>query len=257
MLWIIQDSKGMHYNWIAMYQAVKQIGSNAIFCAIGEEPALLEQVNIIIGGDDFLDEMKQHNTEQHKMMIFDYDWLKVSSYKKLWNDAYLNCATHEICYSRLFELPKGRYFIRPTNDTKCFDGAVYSLPDDIEKLAACRNCHKTKSFCISIGPPYSVYAEWRFVIINHEIVSGSLYCKNGESYVSDSVPKQVADFVAHIIDQTGENGPYVLDVADTNVGLKVLEANVFNASNFYDCSRPAIVLAVEEYIKQFVPSCVP
>lgn len=38
---------------------------------------------------------------------------------------------------------------------------------------------------------------------------------------------------------------WVLDVALANCKLYVLEANLFNASNFYDCNRRKIVKAVE------------
>lgn len=250
MLWVIQDSKGLHYNWIAMHNAVLQIESNAIFCALGDVPALLDRVNIIIGGDDFLDDMMQYNTDQHRMMIFNFDWLNVPSYKKIWNDEYLNYGTRDTCYSYLFKLPTKEYYIRPTDDSKCIDGAVYSLPDDLEKFTACRNCRKANSSCICIGPPYRVYAEWRFVIINCKIVSGCQYCKNGENCVSASIPNRVISFVSHIVERTSENGPYVLDIADTDVGLKVLEANIFNASNFYVCNRTAIALAIEEYVEK-------
>ena len=156
MLWVIQDSKGLHYNWIAMHNAVIQIESNAIFCALGDVPALLDRVNIIIGGDDFLDDMMQYNTDQHRMMIFNFDWLNVPSHKKIWNDEYLNYGTRDTCYSYLFKLPTKEYYIRPTDDSKCIDGAVYSLPDDLEKFTACRNCRKANSSCICIGPPYRV-----------------------------------------------------------------------------------------------------
>lgn len=116
---------------------------------------------------------------------------------------------------------------RPTDDSKCIDCAVYSLLDGLEKFTTCRNCREANSSCVCIDPPYRVYAERQFVIINYKIVSGCQYWKNGENCVSASIPNRVISFVSHIVERTSENGPYVLDIADTDVGLKVLEANIF------------------------------
>jgi hypothetical protein len=40
---------------------------------------------------------------------------------------------------------------------------------------------------------------------------------------------------------------FVLDVADTPLGLKVIEVNCINASGYYEADMNKLVMALEEY----------
>ncbi len=45
---------------------------------------------------------------------------------------------------------------------------------------------------------------------------------------------------------------WVLDVIEYRKKYYVLECNIFNASNYYDCDRNSIVLAVEKALRGFI-----
>ncbi len=253
MHWIIQDSNGRHYNWTALYEAVIKAGSSAEFCKIENvyQYHAKEDSAIIIGGEDFLEAVLR-NDSLHARIFQDAVFFRVDNYLHLWGKDYINkdfiiCKPEKICL-----LEEGNYFVRPLYDTKCFDGGVYRLPFEAGGIYKhCEVCTKSKN-CICISSVKNVFREWRTVIVAGEIVSICQYAVNGKTCVdSENIPAEIYGFCEKIVLRANIVAPvaWVLDVALTCDGYKVMEANIFNASNFYDCDRLKIVKRLEKILE--------
>lgn len=81
-------------------------------------------------------------------------------------------------------------FIRPDSGMKEFTGEVINIADEDnynKKLDTIVNWLKYygdgkddgKSLLTLISKAYYIESEWRFVVTDNEIITGSLYCKNG------------------------------------------------------------------------------
>ena len=111
------------------------------------------------------------------------------------------------------------------------------------------------------GKPYSIEKEWRFFVSGTEIVTGSLYHKDGmlefkdDSEEDRKEAERYAGKIAVMIHKNKEDMDkiYVLDVGKISNGeYKVMELNAASCSGFYDCDVDAYVdkvneLAIAEY----------
>ena len=78
------------------------------------------------------------------------------------------------------------------------------------------------------------------------IVTGSMY-RLGHRVVYDPyVPPHCLDFADQMIRQWQPARAFVMDVAETPDGPKIIEINNINCSGFYACNMGRIVDAVEQ-----------
>lgn len=101
----------------------------------------------------------------------------------------------------------------------------------------------TRKFIVS--PVKEIRAEYRFFVIGGRIATSSQYAKNGEMDIRRYVPQHVGMWLAPLVHDT--IGYYVVDVADTSGGLRVIETNTLNSSGLYDCDIVALAEALKEY----------
>lgn len=90
-----------------------------------------------------------------------------------------------------------------------------------------------------------IYAEYRFFIVDKKIVTGSLY-KRGNIIIHDTnIDNKIIEFTQKMVDLWQPARAFVLDIADTPDGLKVIEINNFNSAGYYACDISCIVQAIE------------
>lgn len=94
-------------------------------------------------------------------------------------------------------------------------------------------------FCSSIS------VEWRAVIINGKI---SEICCYLPDKINTNIPDTLTEFCNKCIYKAPDLIAWVMDIAESNNNYYVLECNIFNASNFYDCNRRKIVVDLENAI---------
>ena len=246
-IWVIQDSYGKHYNWTELYKNVMICGSTAIYIPLEQVRHFKIQndyIPIVIGGDDYL-LLAYENKTLYKGVFNDNTFFRVDNYMAVWKHDYLNWDTKIVPCENLHleELP---FFIRPIQDDKSLDGHVVHTYSEIQNIQLAFN--KNSSFCVSTVK--AIHKEWRAVIVNGNIVSVCRYAIDLQTSVSiEDVPKKMLEFVKKRISVSNAPLAWVLDVAEYNDKYFVLECNIFNASNFYDCDRKAIILAIEKSLQ--------
>ena len=98
---------------------------------------------------------------------------------------------------------------------------------------------------ILVAPCLAVGEEWRFVIVDGNVVEGSGYLATGRSALV-AVPLAAAWAFAGMVAQACDapQSVYVMDVAQVEGELRVLELNPFSGADLYACDRAAIVRAL-------------
>jgi hypothetical protein len=143
-----------------------------------------------------------------------------------------------------------KVFIRPCEDTKAFTGLVLDR-DEFEDwrstlLSQGRDPRWLSPATEVMASPWQeILAEYRFFVVDKRIVTQSMY-KLGLRVVYDEyVPPYVAEFAQKMIDQWQPARGFVIDIAETHEGPRVIEVNNLNSSGFYACNVGKIVEAIE------------
>ena len=138
-----------------------------------------------------------------------------------------------------------RFFIRPAEDNKAFDGTVM----DAEMLAGWRQDavkRKLLNLPVIVSPVKEIYREYRLFVVKNEVVTGSVYKVGGRPQLSDDVEEYVLDYARSVIAKWVPAESCVVDVALTSAGLKIIEFNNINSSGFYASDIAKYVQAIQE-----------
>jgi len=142
-------------------------------------------------------------------------------------------------------------FIRPDEDSKAFDGAVY----DGDSLARATGTGPVSdAMPVMLATPVPIEAEWRFFVVDREIVACSEYRRWGDPSTEGAVPYAAIDLVADLASRWSPAAIYCLDLAATTGRIGVVEANCFNAARFYGADGDAILRAVTASVLSHHPS---
>lgn len=141
-----------------------------------------------------------------------------------------------------------KFFIRPSEDTKAFNGQVMDLEyfnDWRYDFLGSEYGFNFANDNVVIAECKEIYAEYRFFVVDGEIISYSQYKSGGIVYASDSVEYNCISFAKDMIDMWQPSRAFVLDIALTANGYSVIEINNINSSGFYAANVPKIVDALD------------
>ncbi|MDH5180305.1 MAG: ATP-grasp domain-containing protein [Gammaproteobacteria bacterium] len=153
----------------------------------------------------------------------------------------------DVIYGKFGEIELGeneKYFIRPSEDNKAFDGMVI----DAEMHRAWKKEQGKQSIMavdVIVSSVKEIYREFRLFVVDYKIVTGSLYKQSGKPMALEGFDSDVEDFTNEIIEKWSPCGSYVIDIAHTPRGFKVIEFNNINSSGFYACDISRYVQAIE------------
>lgn len=136
-------------------------------------------------------------------------------------------------------------FIKPTG-AKTFAGQVIEveeyegwfdeygivLKDDLE---------------ICCSPVQKIEREWRFFVVDGQVVTGSQYKKYGLWIIKEPISSAIYKLAQQFADKWLPNPTIVMDICELwNGEYKVIEFNSVNSSGFYNCDISKIVVALED-----------
>ena len=152
------------------------------------------------------------------------------------------------CRDLLFDRPgrDDQLFVRPDSPLKTFTGQVISrqsFEKDFEYLGFYEFPIES---LIVVSAPQSITDEWRFVIADGDVITGSHYLSGGEQLrqpASDPNAEQLAKAVAGSGFQPDR--VWVLDICRTVDGeYHLLEIGAFSFADLYGCDKHAVITAV-------------
>lgn len=87
--------------------------------------------------------------------------------------------------------------------------------------------------------------EYRFFIMNNEIISKSQYIEKGDFECKEDIPNKVIEFAINFMKIYQPDFYYVLDLIEINNEIKFLEFNCINSSGLYDINK-------EDFVKKLL-----
>lgn len=170
-----------------------------------------------------------------------------------WGDRMLNADSRVFAIKCVSPQPQP-FFIRPVFDTKSFTGYVSDWPsftewrDRIVALPAEDNPTITPDTLVQVCTKKEIWSETRTWIVNGRIVTASGY-KVGtiKRYTRpNEVDQRITDFAEECAGIWCPNKAFVLDVADTPDGLKIVEINNLNSAGWYKADLQRLIFSLEE-----------
>jgi hypothetical protein len=160
-----------------------------------------------------------------------------------------------------FNYGTDKIFIRPSNGYKTFAGQVLHYENFESEFNILVNSYGgiPMNTLVVIAPFQEIVDEYRFIIIDDEVVSGSQYFDKENTgtfkpyYDKACIDKEVIYFANEMSKVYQPDKAYTIDICRTSLGkLKLLELNSFNCASMYGNDYYKIVesankLAIKEY----------
>jgi hypothetical protein len=145
---------------------------------------------------------------------------------------------------------KELFFARPTKDTKVFTGRVFDMQEWRDFVAySLTNGHSTLLDIdteIQISTVKKIQQEIRFWIVKGEIVTASQYRLGNRLILSDDIDKAAYKFCYKMIDIFQLNDAFVMDLALTENGYKIVECGCINCAGFYKADMQKLLMKLED-----------
>lgn len=142
-------------------------------------------------------------------------------------------------------------FIKPSRDQKAFNAGIlepgYSIKDFIFSQIH-ENFYLEETAIIA--PVKPIYAEYRFFVVDKEVITGSQYRNSHSLFVSETVPESIMVVAKEYAKLYQPHDIFTMDLADTPEGIKIVEYNCWNASGLYKTNVPKIFNTVQEFKQQ-------
>ncbi len=146
-----------------------------------------------------------------------------------------------------FQEPGYIFHARPCEDTKSFTGQVFtkeSWNDWKSQVLALDNKRLTVDTAVQISKVQNIYKEIRFFIVDGKIITASQYRINNITRYEECFEPYLFDYVNEMIKLYQPAKAFVMDIAVTDAGLKIVELNCINCSGFYNCDLQKIINSI-------------
>jgi hypothetical protein len=181
------------------------------------------------------------------------DNFDMKKHLNVWGHHMLNKNAIYTTFGELTKPSWPEFFIRPIHDDKTFAGHLTGWENFSiwrKKVVKLRDTYTSldENTQIMVAEPQAIFKEFRFFIVDEKIATHSLY-KLGERvvYRNDMLDDDLRSFVVdRITDARGHPArAYVMDVAETPEGFKIIEINCINSSGFYASDVMKLVESLE------------
>lgn len=141
------------------------------------------------------------------------------------------------------------FFIKPNGDTKEFTGQVIKANEfvkwrnDLISIGYLDN----NNFDVVVSAPKEIGAEFRLVVVNNNLVTWSRY---GSKSINNNLPGKALELFIKASMKFRPADVYVMDIADTPNGWKVIEYNIFNSADLYNCNVEKIISKINTFLEE-------
>lgn len=256
--WVLQNNILAEDGWEALVSALERCGFpySVHRCVPFEgtlepEPVPIDAPVVVMGSYSMARHAATYGWKPGAWL----DNLDFRTQREHWGDLLLNadaeCATIE-AFTGPLTTPR---FVRPVHDTKGFTGRVFDEPSwqefrdgVLRVIGDSSRPTVTPQDEIMVCSPKEIWSETRTWIVDGRVVTASGY-KVGtlKRYTSpDQVDGRITAFAQSCANHWRPNAAFVLDVADTPTGLKIVEINNLNAAGFYRADMQKLVVALAD-----------
>lgn len=136
-------------------------------------------------------------------------------------------------------------FIRPNRGDKIFTGKLVYKEEFEKDINIFGFYNIDQEELVIISEPYNLRYEWRFVCVDHYIITGSQYRENGVVVYSPHYPLKALELAGEVAKRYSPDDVWIIDICETKGGqFKVMEVGCFSCCGLYECDRDIIVSQV-------------
>jgi hypothetical protein len=139
----------------------------------------------------------------------------------------------------------GVVFVRPNSVDKSFTGTLTDRSSFTSKFFGTGFDPTT---LILVARPKKLSREWRLLVANSKVIAGSQYRNANDREDLPGYPDEVHQFVMNVLQNVAwRPAPlFIMDVCESEDGLRLLELNSFGCSGHYLADKRAIVQTASE-----------
>lgn len=172
---------------------------------------------------------------------------------KVWSEAWgKNILNYQAKICPVFQMEKAtselnKFFVRPCEDLKYFNGAVIDKEflNSWKEEVFSKSSYLTEDTEVVISPVQTLYKEYRFFVVDNNLVTGSLYKLGNKLCLDPNIEPDAYKFVLQMIELWQPSRAFVIDIALTQEGYKIVEINCINSAGFYAADVSKIVNAIQ------------
>jgi len=193
--------------------------------------------------------VKKNGWSPGSMMNENHDYL---IYRDHYQENLLNFDSRIHKTSDQLEWKKGeKKFIRPTQDTKSFTGAVFSKNQWEEFIENQLYNYRSEIFneetFIQVSSVKEIHKEIRFWVVGGKIITGSQYRLGNQTIYDEYYEEEAKEFAQSMVDKFQLADAFVIDVCLTDNGWKVVECGCINCAGFYKSDLQKLIMALEDH----------
>ncbi len=149
------------------------------------------------------------------------------------------------------EFSEDSMFIRPVEDSKSFAGKVYERGEwrgwrnrVLETARPSDPLHGDTE--VLLAAPVTIHTETRCWVVDGVVVTASGYKRGARVVYDANVDDDVVEYARACVDAWVPNRAFVLDIAQTETGCRIVEVNCLNAAGFYAGDTMRLLTALED-----------
>lgn len=174
-------------------------------------------------------------------------------YSQFYKDELLNYDSKVIKFGDEFEFPDYLFFARPCEDTKTFNGGVFTMESWKEMVAQVLKSGVTTGFektinentSVQISSRKDIYREIRCWIVNNKVVTASQYKIGTRVVYQECTEPDIIEYVEKMSNIYSPAPAYVMDIALTDSGKKIIEIGCINCAGFYEANLQKLIEVLE------------
>jgi hypothetical protein len=146
-------------------------------------------------------------------------------------------------------------FIRPDDNMKTFTGTLVSKERLYSWCGHCINYEAGPNCPCLVSKPVTISSEWRFVIHEGKVVTGSQYKSRNYIDIQSTFPDKAAATAEEIANSCGSWEPepiYVIDIGYSEGEYKLIEIGSVNVAGLYACDLKKVINTINNYCEEYL-----
>lgn len=141
-------------------------------------------------------------------------------------------------------------FLKPSKDQKAFTAGILEKGKTIEEYIKVQQYQLTYLEELAVIAPCKIItSEYRFFVVEQEVITGSMYRFAGKGNLSSVIPTNIMQAAKEYAKLYQPHDVFTMDLAQTPDGISIVEYNCWNASGLYHTDIAKIFETVNEYKK--------
>lgn len=142
-------------------------------------------------------------------------------------------------------------FIKPSKDLKAFTAGILPAGTSIVEYITAQSYQKIYLEELAIiAPCKKIISEYRFFVVEGEVITGSMYRFADKVVTSPYIPENIMAAAKEYAKLYQPHDVFTMDLAETTDGISIVEYNCWNASGVYQTDLMKMFHTVYEYKQQ-------